>query len=132
MIVRGPGAVEAVLRSLSEKSALFGRLGIDHGADWIAVFAAALPGEEGAGEAVLPALDGVPLYADGTGWWLPVGVEIDAPAQAHDSLRTALGAYHGLRGSAIVVPRFVGDAPSTDAADLYGLGATVPLARLAA
>lgn len=128
-IVHGVGVVEDVIARMALKSALFDEVTVDHGANWIVLFAASVRDENGAADAILPALDGVPLYEEAAGWWLPVGVEIAAPTHAHPSLRQALAAVHDLRGPAIVVPRFADDALSTNEADVYAIDARVPLSR---
>ncbi|MEG3086953.1 hypothetical protein [Sphingomonas sp. PB4P5] len=133
-IVRGVGVVEDVIAQMALKSALFDEVTVDHGANWIVLFAASVHDGNGAADAILPALDGVPLYEEAAGWWLPVGVEIAAPTHAQASLRQALAAVYALRGLAIIVPHFAEDAALTSQADLYALGARMPLShyRLAA
>lgn len=129
MIVQGSGAAEDVLHRLAGKSSLFDALLIDRGEDWIAIFAAPLPDETGTADSILPDIPGVPLYEEAAGWWLPVGVEIAAPAHVRASLRQALAAFNDVRTPAIVVPRFACGADQSCACDLYAIVGAVPLGR---
>ena len=121
-ILCGPGVVDRIMGQLRRKSNLFEDLRIDHGEDWISIFAASLAGhgaEEG--EAILPDLGGIALYEEAAGWWLPVGVEIAAPRHVRGLLRQALATRHDVQPPAIVVPRFAADTRLSDSCDLYAL-----------
>jgi hypothetical protein len=126
-IVTGRGAVEQVRERLAGKSRLFSELQIDHGDDWIAVFAVPLADESGGADTILPDLGGISLYEEAPGWWLPVGVEAGAPEHARGSLRDALLAVHDVRMPVILVPRFDGDATRSTQAALYAVGKPVPV-----
>lgn len=118
LIVIGADAVDRVLDTLAFKSALFAALQVDHGADWIAIFAAPLAGP--GPERMLPRLtDAIALYEEAPGWWLPVGTELGEPAHVRSALRQALCDAHDLDPPAIVVPRFTGTATRADQADIY-------------
>ncbi|MES2056101.1 MAG: hypothetical protein V4564_09195 [Pseudomonadota bacterium] len=118
LIVIGAGVVDRVLDTLAFKSAVFATLQVDHGADWLAVFAVPLAG---AGtELMLPRLaDAIALYEEVPGWWLPVGTEIGVPAHVRPALRRALCDAHDVDPPAIVVPRFTGPAAHADRADIF-------------
>jgi hypothetical protein len=125
LIAFGPGVIDRTLGSLARKSALFRDLRIDHGEDWIAIFAAPLADESGtpAGtpDRILPSVGGIPLYEDAPGWWLPVGVELGVPGHARAALRQALADHHGMTNSLIVVPRITEASDMTDQADIYAI-----------
>jgi hypothetical protein len=125
LIAFGPGVIDRTLGSLARKSALFRDLRIDHGEDWIAIFAAPLADESGtpAGtpDRILPSVEGIPLYEDAPGWWLPVGVELGVPGHARAALRQALADHHGMTNSLIVVPRITEASDMTDQADIYAI-----------
>jgi hypothetical protein len=120
-IVIRPGAVEQVRARLAAKSLLFSELQIDHGDDWVAIFAMPLVDESGSADTILPDLGGTSLYEEAPGWWLPVGVAVAAPQHARASLRDALMAAHDVRMPVIVVPRFEGDATLSRQALLYAV-----------
>ena len=121
LIAFGPGVIDRILGSLARKSALFQDLRIDHGEGWIAIFAAPLAHESGTPDRILPSMEGIPLYEDAPGWWLPVGVELGVPDHARAALRQALADHHGIRSPLIVVPRIAGESDMTDQADIYDI-----------
>lgn len=126
-IVIGQSATERVRARLAGKSRLFADLRIDHGDDWIAIFAVLLVDESGGAGAILPDLGGLSLYEEAPGWWLPVGVEAGVPEHARGPLRNAMLALHDLRMPVIVVPRFDTEAAVSNRADLYAIGDTIAL-----
>jgi hypothetical protein len=125
-IICGSGAVARVTERLAGKSRLFDDLRVDHGEDWIAIFAASLIAERHPPELFLPNLGGVALYEEAPGWWLPVGVEFAAPAIARGAMRDALLTAYSVRAPVILVPRFDDAATITDHADLYAIGELKP------
>jgi len=127
LIAFGPGVIDRTLGSLARKSALFRDLVIDHGEDWIAIFAAPLADESGTPDRILPSVEGTALYEDAPGWWLPVGVELGVPGHARAVLRQALADHHGVRSPLIVVPRIAEASDLTDQADIYAILNPSPL-----
>lgn len=125
-IVTGPDAVMQVRARLAAKSILFSELQVDHGDDWVALFAVPLVDEAGGTDAILPDIGATPLYEEAPGWWLPVGMEIGAPEPARASLRDALMVAHHVQVPLIVVPLFDGEASLSRRADLYAIGKTMP------
>ena len=60
-----------------------------------------------------------PLHEAAKGWWLPVGVELEAPVHAHAALWASLSERCGVAPPAIVVPRLAqGEAPAS-VADVF-------------
>lgn len=123
LIVTGPGAAERLAAAMASKSVLFQSLAVEHGRDWAAVFAGPVAGES---DPVLPRLQGAtPLYRT-QGWWLPVGVALDAPDHVHAALFAELAAHHRIGLPAILIPRFNGEDES---ADVYPVADPVPFAQ---
>lgn len=118
LILTGADAPRRLAEALAGKPAAFQALKMVRGAEWAAIFAGELDGVP-----VLPRVAGaIALYRVAPGWWLPVGVAVEAPAHAQGALFAALGDWFGVVAPAILVPRFA-DGDVTDAADAYPVGA---------
>lgn len=120
LFARGDAAANAVA-ALEGKSAHFRSLPIARGEDWIILLAGSLSAGEGEAPAmILPSLPGtLPLHEEAQGWWLPVGVECDAPPQARPALRQALGDAYAVAPPLALIPEFDGDANKTRRVHIY-------------
>jgi hypothetical protein len=117
MIAIDKVAMGRLTEALCGKSPLFHMLPVEHGKDWAVVFAASTGG---APEPILPRLAGaVPLHEAAKGWWLPIGVELEAPTHVHAALWSALEDRSGVRPPAVVVPRLKDGDASTPDADVF-------------
>jgi len=127
LLVTGPGAADRLADAMIRKSALLQALPVEHGEDWAAVFAGPV-GQDA--DVVLPRIDGsTPIYASGEGWWLPVGVEVDAPEPARAALWRAMGDHWGVRPPAIVVPKLTEGVIRSREADLFLVREPIPFAK---
>jgi hypothetical protein len=132
LILVGPGAVERLAEALAGKAAAFSSLAVARGEAWAAVFAGPPPEDPG-GEPILPRITGAePLYEAEPGWWLPVGLALNAPDHLGPVLWRALGEHYGLAPPAIVAPRLEPGAEDADSADLYLIRHTGPLTAIRA
>jgi len=114
-------AVADAAAMLARKSALFRSLPMARGEDWMILFAGRVPGAGADDPAtILPSLPGTrPLYTDAEGWWLPVGVEWQVPAQARGDMRQALVAAHGVAPPLLILPIFAEGADTARTIHLY-------------
>jgi hypothetical protein len=99
------------------KSRLFRALPIAWGEGWVVLFSAPVGDLD---EPVLPQLPGaIALHEATEGWWLPVGVELEAPVHVHAALWASLTGRCDVTPPAVVLPRFALDGPSTHEADVF-------------
>jgi len=103
--------------ALRHKSRLFRALPAAWGETWVVVFAAPVGGVN---EPVLLQLpDAIALYEAASGWWLPVGVELEAPPHVHAALWASLLERCAATPPAVVLPRLAPGESSTREADVF-------------
>ena len=103
LLLTGDGAADRLDAALSQKPSFARTLPKAQGEGWAAVFARTLPGER---EAMIPSIGGaLPLYEAERGWYFPVGLQLDAPADMVPELLQYLAEEADLRPPAILTPR---------------------------
>lgn len=133
LIATGERAVARVAAAMAAKPAAFRALPVEHGEDWIVLFAGAVRLDDAAEpDPLLPRLAGtIALYAAGEGWWLPVGVALAAPDAMHAPLMRAMAEKSGVAAPAVIVPRLSAGVTASDEADVYPIRHPVPFDRSA-
>lgn len=125
LLAVGQATADLMVKDLSRKSQLIQALPFEQGLGWAVVFAAPLGPNR---DLVLPRLEAaIPLYDASNGWWLPVGIELDAPDHARAALWLAMPDF-GARPPAIVVPRMRDASERTNEADVYLVRGPTPFA----
>ena len=115
--------------ALLHKSRLFRALPFAWGEGWVVLFAAPVGDLD---EPVLPRLPGsIALYEAAEGWWLPVGVELEAPVHVHAALWASLTERSAAAPPAVVAPRLASSEPSTHEADVFLIRDLQPIEALA-